>query len=391
MRYIDEFRNPQLTKKLIAKISAVVLDFGKDIILMEVCGTHTVAISRTGLRKLFPSNLKLLSGPGCPVCVTPNDYLDRAIAYCRQKNIILTTFGDMVRVPGSTSSLEKEKSRGADIRIVYSPIDALKIAQDNPKKKIIFLGVGFETTSPTIAATIKIAGSQNIKNFFVYSGHKIMPPAMKALLEFKEACPVRSGKRLSDISLTEVPLALPTSNGVKIDGFICPGHVSTIIGSTPYEFIPKDYGIPCVIAGFEPLDVVEGIYMLVQQVIEGEKPSVQIQYTRSVKREGNPKAVALMDDVFEREDSNWRGLGMILESGLKIKKEFLAFDALENIKVKVEPTKENTKCICGEVLRGVKSPLSCKLFAKLCTPENPIGACMVSSEGACAAYYKYDK
>jgi hydrogenase expression/formation protein HypD len=361
MKYIDEFRNPKLTKKLIAKISAVVSDYGKDITLMEVCGTHTVAISRAGLRKLFPSNLKLLSGPGCPVCVTPNDYLDRAIAYSQRKDVIVVTFGDMMRVSGSTSSLEKEKSRGADVRVVYSPLDALKIAQDNPKKKIIFLGVGFETTSPTIAATIKTAEVENIKNFFVHSGHKVMPPAMKALLE----------------------------GGVEVNGFICPGHVSTIIGSIPYEFIPRDYDIPCVIAGFEPLDVVECIYMLIKQIVEGEKPSVQIQYTRSVKREGNPKAVALIEEIFQREDSNWRGLGMIPKSGLKIRKEFSAFDVLKNIEVEVEPTRENKQCICGEVLRGVKSPLSCKLFGKTCTPENPIGACMVSSEGTCAAYYKY--
>ncbi len=363
MKYIDEFRNPELTKKLITKISGMVSDYGKDITLMEVCGTHTVAISRAGLRKLFPSNLKLLSGPGCPVCVTPNDYLDRAIAYSRRSDVIVTTFGDMIRVPGSTSSLEKEKSRGADVRVIYSPIDALKIAKVHPKKKIIFLGVGFETTSPTIAATIKTAEAEDIKNFFVYSGHKVMPPAMKALLEAR----------------------------VKVNGFICPGHVSTIIGSVPYEFIPEKYDIQCVIAGFELLDVVEGIYMLVKQIVEGEKPGVQIQYTRSVKREGNPKAVALMDEVFEREDSKWRGLGMIPESGLKIREEFSDFDALRNIEVEIEPTKENKQCICGEVLRGVKSPLSCKLFGKTCTPENPIGACMVSSEGTCAAYFKYSR
>ncbi|MBU0533459.1 MAG: hydrogenase formation protein HypD [Candidatus Omnitrophica bacterium] len=362
MKYIDEFRNPELAKKLIAKISGMVSDYKKDIKLMEVCGTHTVAISRAGLRKLLPANLKLLSGPGCPVCVTPNDYLDRAIAYCRRKDVIVVTFGDMMKVPGSTSSLEKEKSRGGDVRIIYSPIDALKIAKDNPKKKIIFLGVGFETTSPTIAATIKVAKAKDINNFFVYSGHKVIPPAMQMLLADKE---------------------------VDVDGFICPGHVSTIIGSIPYEFISKEHNIPCVVTGFETLDVVEGVYMLVKQIVEGEKPSVQIQYTRSVKKEGNPKAVALMDEVFEEEDSDWRGLGMIPNSGLKIRKEFLVFNALKNIEVKVEPTKENKQCICGEVLRGVKSPLGCKLFGKLCTPENPIGACMVSSEGTCAAYYKY--
>ena len=387
MKYIDEFRNPELTKKLITKISRMVSDYKKNIKLMEVCGTHTVAISRLGLRRMFPSNLKLLSGPGCPVCVTPNDYLDRAIAYSRMKGVIIATFGDMVKVPGSSSSLEEEKSRGADIRIVYSPIDALEIAKDNPGKKIIFLGVGFETTSPTVAETIKTAQGQDIKNFFVYSGHKVMPPAIKALLADGKVHPVRNRSPLGD--RTEIPKAIPISNGVNIDGFICPGHVSTIIGSTPYEFIPQNYNIPCVIAGFEELDVVEGIYMLVKQIVEGEKPNVQIQYTRSVKREGNPKAVALLGEVFEHEASNWRGLGAIPESGLKIRKRFSDYDVLKNIKVQVEPTKENKQCICGEVLKGIKSPPSCKLFGKACTPESPVGACMVSSEGACAAYYKY--
>jgi hydrogenase expression/formation protein HypD len=362
MKYIDEFRNPELTKKLIAKISKMVSDFKKSITLMEVCGTHTVAISRAGLRSIFPSNLKLLSGPGCPVCVTPNNYLDRAIAYSRRKDIIITTFGDMVKVPGSSSSLEKEKSRGADIRIVYSPIDSLKIAKDNPGKKTIFLGVGFETTSPTVAATIKTAKKQNLSNFFVYSAHKLIPPAMDILLKDQDT---------------------------RIDGFICPGHVSTIIGAKPYEFIPKEYNIPCVITGFESLDVVEGIYMLIKQVVEEDKASVQIQYTRSVKKEGNERAVEFMEKVFTKENSNWRGLGIIPKSGLNIRDKFSDFDALKNIKVEVEPAKENKQCICGDVLRGVKTPLSCKLFKKVCTPENPIGACMVSSEGACAAYYKY--
>jgi hydrogenase expression/formation protein HypD len=362
MKYIDEFRNPELTTRLITKINNMVSDYRKDVMLMEVCGTHTVAISRMGLRKLFPSNLELLSGPGCPVCVTPNDYLDRAIAYCRRSDVIVTTFGDMFKVPGSTSSLEKEKSRGADVRVVYSAIDALKIAKDNPKKKIIFLGVGFETTAPTIAATIKTAEVQDIKNFFVYSGHKLIPPAMEVLLKDKKA---------------------------KVNGFICPGHVSTIIGAKPYEFIPENYNISCVITGFESVDMVEGIYMLIKQIIEQGKPSVQIQYARSVKKEGNEKAVELMKEVLEVEDSNWRGLGVIPESGLKIRNKFSAFDALKNIKVKVELTRENKQCICGDVLRGVKNPLDCKLFKKVCTPENPIGACMVSSEGACAAYYKY--
>lgn len=362
MKYIDEFRNPNLTEKLVAKINRILADYKENITLMEVCGTHTVAISRLGLRKILPSNLKLLSGPGCPVCITPNGYLDRVIAYSRMQDVIITTFGDMIKVPGSSSSLEKEKSRGADIKVVYSPIDALKIAEDNPEKKVIFLGVGFETTSPTVAATIKTAQRQNIKNFFVYSAHKVIPPAMKALLANDE---------------------------VEVNGFICPGHVSTIIGARPYEFIPKEYNIPCVITGFESLDVIEGIFMLIKQVVGQEKPSVQIQYTRAVKEEGNEKAIEVINEVFEEENSNWRGLGVIPKSGLKIRKRFSDFDVFKNIEVKVEPTKENKQCMCGDVLRGVKNPLDCKLFKKACNPENPIGACMVSSEGACAAYYKY--
>ncbi|NOZ64813.1 MAG: hydrogenase formation protein HypD [Caldiserica bacterium] len=362
MKYIEEFRDPALIKKIIKKTNSMVEDYGKPIQLMEVCGTHTVAISRSGLRKLFHS-LKLLSGPGCPVCVTPNHYMDKSIAYSRRKEVIITTFGDMMRVPGSTSSLEREKAEGRDVRVVYSALDALQVAKDNPEKKVIFLGVGFETTTPTVALTIKQAKRENLKNFFVYSGHKLIPPAMEALLEDSE---------------------------VSIDGFICPGHVSTIIGSLPYEFIPDRYNIPCVITGFEPLDVAEGIAMLVEQIVKGEKPTVQIQYTRSVKREGNRKAVSIMQEVFRVEESNWRGVGTIPGSGLKIGEEYSQFDSERNIQVEVEPTKENAACICGDILRGVKSPLECKLFRKGCTPEHPVGACMVSSEGTCAAYFKYE-
>ncbi|HIE44543.1 MAG TPA: hydrogenase formation protein HypD, partial [Candidatus Omnitrophica bacterium] len=312
MKYIDEFRDPNITKRLIKKINEMVRDYKQQIKLMEVCGTHTVAISRSGLRRLFPSNLRLLSGPGCPVCVTPNGYLDRVIAYSRREDVIITTFGDMVKVPGSSSSLEREKGRGGDIRVVYSVMDALKIAEESQNKKVIFLGVGFETTSPTIAATIKMAQERNINNFFVYSGHKIIPPAMEVLLKDRE---------------------------VHLNGFICPGHVSTIIGSIPYEFIPQKYSIPCVIAGFEPMDVVEGIYMLVRQIVNRERPTVQIQYTRSVKREGNKKAVSLLHRVFKVKISDWRGIGTIPASGLEIREEFSPFDAERHIEVDVEPTR----------------------------------------------------
>ena len=363
MRYITEFRDPFLIRKVVEKTNRMVADYRKDIQLMEVCGTHTVAISRSGLRKLFHPCIKLLSGPGCPVCVTPNHYLDKAIAYSRRKDVILTTFGDMMRVPGSNSSLEKERAGGKDIRVVYSALDALEIAKENTVKKVIFLGIGFETTAPTISATIKQAEKNRLKNFFVYSGHKLIPPAMEALLKDRE---------------------------VSIDGFICPGHVSTIIGALPYEFIPRQYNIPCVITGFEPLDVAEGIYMLVKQIVEREKPEVQIQYKRSVRREGNKKAISFIKEVFEVETSTWRGLGDIPLSGLKIREEYSSFDSEKNIEVEVEPTKENPGCICGDILRGVKTPLECELFKKACTPEHPVGACMVSSEGTCSAYFKYE-
>jgi len=361
MKYIDEYRDSELSKGLVNKISRVAEKYPKEIVLMEVCGTHTMAIFRSGLKGLFPSNIVLLSGPGCPVCVTPNYYLDKVIAYARKKEVILTTFGDMLRVPGSSSSLEKEKSRGSDIRVVYSPLDALKIAQANPEKKVIFLGVGFETTAPALAVTIKTAKQKNIANFYIFSGHKLIPPAMRVLVEGKE---------------------------LRLDGFLCPGHVSTIIGSQPYEFIAKEFNIPCVIAGFESLDILQGIYMLIKQVVQKEA-EVQIQYTRSVKEEGNPKALNLMEDVFEIADSSWRGIGNIPESGLEIRPDYSQFAAPTSIEVKVEEAKEPKGCICGEILRGIKTPLDCKMFRKTCTPENPLGACMVSSEGTCAAYFKY--
>lgn len=350
MKYIDEYSNAQLIQKLIKKISS----YSKETVLMEVCGTHTMSIFRSGLRRLLPKNIRLLSGPGCPVCVTPNHYLDKAIAYARRDDVIIATFGDMIKVPGSSSSLQKEKTNGRNIVILYSALDALKIAKENPNKKIIFLGIGFETTAPTLAAVIKIAKENNIKNFFVFSGHKLIPPAIKALIETEE---------------------------LHLDGFILPGHVSTIIGSIPYEFIP----IPSVITGFQPLDIVQGILMLISQTI----PRIEIQYRRCVKKEGNPKALFLMEEVFKTTDSVWRGIGNIPSSGLKIREDFSDFDSETNIEVEVSETKETKGCFCGKILQGIKTPLDCKLFRKVCTPENPLGACMVSSEGTCSAYYKY--
>jgi len=358
LKYVDEYRDKEIAQKILRQIKSI---SKKKINLMEVCGTHTVAIFRNGIRKILPPNINLISGPGCPVCVTPISYIDEIIALSRKGNFIITTFGDMIRVPGSTSTLEKEKSDGADIRIVYSTLDALKIAQDNPSKEIVFMGVGFETTSPTIASAVVKAQKGKINNFSVLSVAKIMPPAMKALLEGKE---------------------------VNIDGFICPGHVSAIIGSKPYNFIATQYKVPSVICGFEPMDILQSIYMLVKQ-IEEKKPKVEIQYKRVVKPEGNKIALEKLNKIFEVVDSNWRGIGNIPKSGLEIRNEYNQFNS-RKFKVKIEETKEFPGCRCGEVLRGVITPPECSLFRKVCTPENPQGACMVSTEGTCAAYYKYN-
>jgi len=358
LRYVDEYRNKEIAQKILRQIKSI---SKKKINLMEVCGTHTVAIFRNGIRKILPPNINLISGPGCPVCVTPISYIDEIIALSRKEDFIITTFGDMMRVPGSTSTLEKEKTDGADIKIVYSTLDALKVAQDNSSKEVVFMGVGFETTSPTIASAVLKAQKDEINNFFVLSVAKIMPPAMKALLEGKE---------------------------VNIDGFICPGHVSAIIGSEPYTFIATQYKVPCVICGFEPLDILQGIYMLVKQIEDG-RAEVEIQYERAVKPEGNKIALDKINEVFKVVDSDWRGVGNISLSGLEIRDKYEQFNA-KKFEVEIEETKEPKGCRCGEVLRGVIIPPECSLFRKVCTPESPQGACMVSTEGTCAAYYKYN-
>jgi len=358
LKYVDEYRNKEIAQKILRQIKSI---SKKKINLMEVCGTHTVAIFRNGIRKILPSNINLISGPGCPVCVTPISYIDEIIALSRGENFIITTFGDMMRVPGSTSTLEKEKTDGADIRIVYSTLDTLKIAQDNSSKEVVFMGVGFETTSPTIASAVLKAQKEKIENFSVLSVAKIIPPAMKALLGGEE---------------------------LNIDGFICPGHVSAIIGSKPYNFITAQHKVPCVICGFEPLDILQSIYMLVKQIEDG-RAEVEIQYERVVKPEGNKIALDKINEVFKVVDSDWRGIGNIPLSGLEIKDKYRQFNARKFV-VETEETKEPKGCRCGEVLRGVITPPECPLFGEICTPENPQGACMVSTEGTCAAYYKYN-
>jgi len=358
LKYIDEYRDEKIAQSILKEINAI---SKKKVNLMEVCGTHTVVIFRNGIKKILPKNINLISGPGCPVCVTPISYIDEIIALSKKDNFIITTFGDMIKVPGSTSSLEREKANGADIRIVYSTLDALNIARNNPLKKVVFMGIGFETTSPTIASAILKAKEEKINNFSVLSVAKIMPPAMKSLLDVEE---------------------------VNIDGFICPGHVSAIIGSDPYNFIASQYKVSCVICGFEPLDILQSIYMLIKQIEEG-KAKVEIQYKRVVKPEGNKIALDKIKEVFKVIDSDWRGIGNIFLSGLEIKDKYRQFNA-RKFEVETEETKEPRGCRCGEVLRGVIIPPECSLFRKVCTPENPLGACMVSTEGTCAAYYKYN-
>jgi len=327
---------------------------------MEVCGTHTMAISRSGIRDILPEKIKLISGPGCPVCVTSSGDIDGMIELADKKDVIITTFGDMLRVPGSNkNSLEKKKSDGADIRIVYSPMESLAVALSNPQKKVVFLSVGFETTIPPIAGTVLEAEKQGIDNFMIFPANKLIPPAMELLIEDKS---------------------------LKIDGFICPGHVSIIIGAKPYKFI-ADEGIPCVISGFDSMDIVRAIYKLMVQT-EEKKARVDIEY-KWVKENGNPRARDVIYNIFEPCDAPWRGLGTIPLSGLKLKKEFLSRDGGRFFGINSKNIPEPPGCQCGEILKGIKNPDECRLFGTVCTPVSPVGPCMVSAEGSCSIYYKF--
>jgi hydrogenase expression/formation protein HypD len=357
MKYIDEYRNKDLIIKLADQIRKSVRH---DYTFMEVCGGHTAAIHRFGIPSLLPGNVKLISGPGCPVCVTGTDFIDKAIAYSKMEEVIICTFGDLLRVPGSTSSLEKEKAAGADIRIVLSGLEALEIARIKTEKKVIFLGIGFETTAPGTAVTIKLAEKEYIKNFFLLCAHKIMPPAMEAIIK----------------------------EGVNLDGFICPGHVATITGSTVFNFIPEKFNLGCVITGFEPADILQSILMLIRQV-NLNTPKVEIQYNRAVNVNGNAIAQRHLYEVFETCNAQWRGFGVIPSSGLMLRKDFERFNVENRIPVRINFQEDNELCICGKILRGLKTPDDCPLFADICFPENPIGACMVSNEGSCNTYYKY--
>ena len=352
------FKDPKLARGLIETIHRLAPEHAT---LMEVCGTHTVAIARNGIRDLMPAGLRLASGPGCPVCVTCNRDIDTVIALARIPNVTITTFGDMTRVPGSTSSLLAEQAAGRSVEIVYSPLDALAFAKAHPEREVVFVGVGFETTTPLVAMAIKRAKAMGLSNFTVFAAHKNMPGALELLV------------------------GDPT---LELDALILPGHVSTIIGAEPYRFLAEKYGIPGVITGFEPVDVLQGIAMLARQLHEG-RAEIEIAYSRGVMPEGNPVALAAIDEVFETCTATWRGLGEIPGSGYRIREGFADFDAVRRFQPDVEPTRDPKGCRCGDVLRARMAPNECPLFRKVCTPENPVGPCMVSSEGSCAAYFRY--
>ena len=358
LKYMEEYRDADIARSLVEKIKAQSV---RNIRLMEVCGTHTVSIFRSGIRSVLPETITLLSGPGCPVCVTDQQEIDAFVALARLDGAILATFGDLMRVPGTVSSLQKEKAAGRDIRVVYSTMDAIDLARKHPDREVIFPGVGFETTAPTIAAAIKAAQQMKLGNFSVYAAHKTVPPALNALM---------------------------SSGLVNIDGFILPGHVSLVIGTDAYEPFFKTHQMPCVVAGFEPADILQAVWMLVEQ-IETRAPLLSNAYGRAVTPSGNEKAKALMAEVFEPADVAWRGIGVIPGSGLVIRDALAAFDAGKKFTLDLPDPIEPKGCACGEILTGVKTPPECPLYKTRCTPMEPVGACMVSSEGTCAAYYRY--
>ncbi|MGE5546165.1 MAG: hydrogenase formation protein HypD [Solirubrobacterales bacterium] len=370
MKYIDEFRDGQVARGL-AKAIAAEADPARAYHIMEFCGGHTHAISRYGLEDLLPANVRMIHGPGCPVCVLPVGRIDAAIWLARQENVTLCTYGDMLRVPGSKRlSLLKAKAEGCDVRMVYSTMDALKLAQANPGRQVVFFAIGFETTTPPTAVAIKQAQAMGLENFSVFCNHVLTPSAITQILDSPEVRELGT---------------------VKLDAFIGPAHVSTVIGSAPYEYFAEEYARPVVIAGFEPLDVMQAILMLVRQVNDG-RHEVENEFSRAVTRDGNEKAKALVAEVFElRKSFEWRGLGLVPYSALRIKQPYAAWDAERRWDVPADSVADNKACECGAILRGVKKPTDCKLFGTVCTPENPMGSCMVSAEGACAAHWTYGR
>lgn len=360
---MDKKEECALARRLVAEMGKMAEKIGRPLRFMEVCGTHTVAIFRAGIRQLLPKNVELVSGPGCPVCVTPDDYMDKAIAYAQHPDVILTTFGDMLKVPGTQSSIGEAKTNGADVRIVYSPLDSLAIARDNPQKKVVFLAVGFETTAPTAAATVLAAEKQGIRNLYMLSAQKLVPPVMEALL---------------------------SDDAVHVDGFILPGHVAVVTGTGVFAPLVETYHVPGVVAGFSPLQILRALYRLVKQAANGEA-RVENEYEDVVRQAGNPVSQRITQTVYEVVDANWRGMGIVPRSGLRMKEAYAAYDIERVLPLAAGelPPQKKTACRCGEVLRGIVTPRMCPLFGKACIPTHAVGPCMVSVEGVCAAWYKY--
>jgi hydrogenase expression/formation protein HypD len=363
VRFVDEFRDAEKARVLSTQIAAL-CEPGRKYKFMEVCGGHTHTIYKHGLEDYLPENVTLVHGPGCPVCVIPMGRVDDAIAIAEQPDVIMTTFGDMMRVPGGRGSFLDSKAEGADIRMVYSPLDSLKIARNNPDRRVVFMAIGFETTAPSSAMTVLRAKAEGLENFSIFCNHVTIIPAIKAILD---------------------------SPDLRLDGFIGPGHVSTVIGCRPYDFIARQHDKPLVCAGFEPLDILTSVYMLLQQLSE-QRTEVENQYSRVVPWDGNPKALEVINEVMElRPYFEWRGLGFISHSALQVRESYAAFDAERIFAVPGVRVADPKACQCGEVLKGVIKPWECKVFGTACTPETPIGTCMVSSEGACAAYYNFGR
>ncbi len=369
MKYVDEFRDGALAKALAAEIAAEAKP-GREYHFMEFCGGHTHALCRYGLLELLPSNVQMVHGPGCPVCVLPIGRLDQAINLARKPGVTLCTYGDMMRVPGKDRvSLMKARAEGASVKMVFSPMDALAYALKHPEEQVVFFAIGFETTTPTTAAAVVRAKQLGLRNLTVFVNHVLTPSAIDAILGSKEA----------------------KEGAIRVDGFVGPGHVSTVIGFGPYERFARDAKKPIVISGFEPIDLLQSILMLVRQMNDG-RSVVENQYTRAVQREGNLKAQQLVEETMElRESFDWRGLGTLPYSALRLKPEYADFDAEKRFVIPAEFVADHKACSCGEILKGLKKPTDCVLFAKVCTPENPMGSCMVSPEGSCAAYYLYGR
>jgi len=358
VKYVDEYRGSEYVSNLTEKLHTL---SSRKVRIMEVCGTHTMSIFKHGLRRMLPEQVQLISGPGCPVCVTPSGVIDAFVELAGRPEVVITTFGDMIRVPGTGASLMEARAAGADVNIVYSPMDALELAEQKPDKLVVFLSVGFETTTPTISATILEAARRKIENFCIFPANKTMPPPLKALIQDPE---------------------------LQVDGLLCPGHVSIINGSESYRFLVEDHNIACVVAGFEPTDILLSIIALVKQVQEN-RPAVENCYSRVVTPEGNVKARKIVETVFEPVDSEWRGLGTIEASGLTLREEYGRFDVTRRLEIQIVPSSEPKGCLCGNILKGISQPPDCPIFGNRCTPGSPVGPCMVSSEGTCAAWHRY--